>query len=164
MMIAGCRSFAPAIHGKARKRGQRRRAMSNKPSDQPGTFGGPGYSGFGGSAGYSGAGVGGVSGAYTGGDFTTEPWRPAPDTHHDDQIHDDVWERMQQAANLDASQIEVSVEAGVVTLEGQVEDRDMKHAAGELAERTPGVHRVHNRLHVGPPLLQRIKEKLTGRP
>lgn len=136
--------------------------MANDNSDQPGSFGGPGYSGFGGSAGYSGAGSGGVSGGYTGGDNTGEPWRPAPDTHDDDRIHDDVCEHLAQAAAIDASQIQVSVEARVVTLEGRVDTRSMKHAAGDLAERVPGVHRVHNRLHVGEPLLERLKDKLTG--
>jgi hypothetical protein len=137
--------------------------MTNKSNDDPGTFAGPGYSGFGGSAGYSGAGAGGITGGYAGGGYTGEPWRPAPHTHHDDQIHDDICARLSQATEIDASQIEVDVEAGVVTLRGRVEDREMKSAAADLAERVPGVTRVHNRLHVGEPLLERLKEKLSGR-
>jgi len=145
------------------KKHQRGSEPFNQPLVHPGGFGGPGYSGFGGSAGYFGGGAGGVSGGYTGGDASNEPWRPAPDTHHDDRIHDDIWERLSQATNIDTSEIEVSVEAGVVILEGRVEERPMKHAAGELAERVPGVHRVHNHLHVGEPLLDRLKDKLAGR-
>jgi hypothetical protein len=137
--------------------------MSNKNSTPPGAFVGPGYSGFGGSAGYYGGGLGGVSGGGGGGEPMTEPWRPAPDTHHDDRIHDDIRERFAQARDLDASEIEVDVEAGVVTLEGRVEERSMKDAAGEIAERVPGVHRVRNHLHVGEPLLERLKDKLAGR-
>jgi hypothetical protein len=129
----------------------------------PASFGGPGYSGFGGSAGYFGGGVGGVSGGYTGGASAGEPWRPAPDTHHDDRIHDDICGRLAQATGIDASEIEVSVEAGVVTLEGRVEERPMKYAAGDLAERVPGVNSVRNHLHVGEPLLDRLKDKLAGR-
>lgn len=137
--------------------------MSNKNDDLPGTFVGPGYGGFGGSAGYNGGGLGGVSGAGFGPDPSAEAWRPAPDTHHDDRIHDDICERLSQATNIDASEIEVSVEAGVVTLSGRVEQRPMKHAAEDLAERVPGVHRVRNQLHVGEPLLDRLKDKLAGR-
>jgi hypothetical protein len=137
--------------------------MANKNSIPPGAFVGPGYSGFGGSAGYFGGGLGGVSGGGGGGEPSTEPWRPAPDTHHDDRIYDDIRERLTRSLDIDASEIEVSVEAGVVTLEGRVEERATKHSAGEIAERVPGVHRVRNNLHVGEPLLDRLRDKLAGR-
>lgn len=137
--------------------------MANKNSTPSGAFVGPGYSGFGGSAGYYGGGLGGVSGGGGGGEPMTEPWRPAPDTHHDDRIHDDIRERLAQARDIDASEIDVDVEAGVVTLQGRVEERSMKDAAGDIAERVPGVHRVRNQLHVGEPLLDRLKDKLAGR-
>jgi hypothetical protein len=137
--------------------------MANKNGTPPEAVVGPGYSGFGGSAGYFGGGLGGVSGAGFGGEPQTEPWRPGPDTHHDDRIHDDICERLSQATNIDASEITVSVEAGVVTLEGRVDERPMKYAAEDLAERVPGVHRVRNQLHVGEPLLDRLRDKLAGR-
>lgn len=137
--------------------------MANRNSNPPEGNVGPGYAGFGGSAGYTGGGLGGVSGTGFGPDPLGEPWRPTPDTHHDDRIHDDICERLAQATNVDASEIEVSVEAGVVTLEGRVEERPMKHAAADLVERVPGVHRVHNRLRVGEPLLDRLKDKLADR-
>jgi len=137
--------------------------VTNKSNESGGNFAGPGYSGFGGSAGYFGGGAGGISGGFTGGEAASEPWRHAPDTHHDDRIHDDICERLAQAADIDAGEIQVSVEAGVVLLEGRVEERAMKHAAGELAERVPGVHRVQNQIHVGEPLLDRLKDKLAGR-
>jgi hypothetical protein len=141
--------------------------MANKPSGENNGSAGPGYGGFGGSAGYSGSGAGGISGGYAGGgysngDYAGEPWRPAPGTHHDDRIHDDVGARLAASEDVDASAIEVSVEAGVVTLEGQVETRAMKHTAGAVAELVPGVHRVHNRIHVGKTLMEALKEKLSG--
>lgn len=137
--------------------------MGNKQNDELGAFPGPGYAGFGGSAGYSGSGAGGVSGGYAGGGFSepaTEPWRPAPDTHHDDRIHDDVRLRLEQADAVNPSEIQVSVEAGVVTLSGQVATREMRTAAVDIAERVPGVHRVKNDLHIEQPLVEEIREKL----
>jgi BON domain len=137
--------------------------MSNKDNGELGAFAGPGYGGFGGSAGYSGAGAGGVVGGYAGGGFnepSTEPWRPGPDTHHDDQVHDDVRLRLEQADSVNPSEIQVSVEAGVVTLSGRVATREMRTAAVEVAERVPGVHRVKNDLHIEQPLAEELREKL----
>lgn len=139
--------------------------MSNKQNEDLGAFAGPGYGGFGGSAGYSGAGAGGVTGGYAGvrqGEppNTTEPWRPGPDTHHDDRIHDDVRLRLEQADEVNPSEVQVSVEAGVVTLSGQVATREMRTAAIDIAERVPGVHRVRNDLHIQQPLVEEIREKL----
>jgi BON domain len=139
--------------------------MSNKQNEDLGAFAGPGYGGFGGSAGYSGAGAGGVTGGYTGvgqGEPppTTEPWQPGPPTHHDDRIHDDVRLRLEQADEVNPSEIQVSVEAGLVTLSGQVATREMRTAAIDIAERVPGVHRVKNDLHIQQPLVEEIREKL----
>ena len=140
--------------------------MSNKRNDELGAFAGPGYGGFGGSAGYNGSGVGGISGAYTGGAYeggpatTGEPWRPAPDTLHDDEIAKDVKARLDRAEDVDASEVYVDVEAGVVTLSGHVATRDMRHAALEHAERVPGVSRVHNGLHVDQPLMDDLAERI----
>lgn len=136
--------------------------MSNKSHEERGGFAGPGYSGFGGSAGYSGSGAGGVAGGYAGGGYDAGPWRPVPDTLHDDRIESDVRERLQQAQDIDASAIVVSVEAGVVMLEGEIETREMKLAAGDIAERVPGVQRVHNQLHVQQTLLDQLRERLNG--
>jgi osmotically-inducible protein OsmY len=49
---------------------------------------------------------------------------------------------------LDASDIEVAVENGDVTLEGSVEDRRMKRLAEDIAASVPGVDDVHNRLRL----------------
>jgi osmotically-inducible protein OsmY len=135
--------------------------MSNKnDAETHAGFAGPGYMGFGGSVGYSGTSMGGVSGAYAGGSGTEGPWRPVPDTHHDDRIRADIQQRLEQADDVAAEEIEVDVEAGAVTLSGRVATRDMKHAAEEHAERVPGVQRVHNRLHVDEPLLEELAKKL----
>jgi hypothetical protein len=138
-----------------------------KRNEELGAFAGPGYAGFGGSAGYSGAGAGGISGGYAGGGLgeppnATEPWRPAPDTLHDDRIHDDVQLRLEQADDVNTSELEVSVEAGVVTLSGRVATREMRAAAVDIAERVPGVQRVKNDLHIQKPLAEELREKLAN--
>jgi hypothetical protein len=140
--------------------------MSNNQNDERGMFAGPGYSGFGGSAGYNGSGVGGISGAYTGGAYeggpvnTGEAWRPAPDTTHDDELAKDVKARLEQAEDVDATELSVEVEAGVVTLSGHIATREMRRAAVEHVERVPRVLGVHNRIHADQPLLEELAERI----
>lgn len=138
--------------------------MANKPQannlDTPHGFAGPGYAGFGGSAGYSGNGPGGVSGGYAGDGYSDGPWRPVPDTWHDDQIASVIRDRMAEAHDLDARQVEVDVEAGVVDLQGEIATRAMRRAVGELAKHVAGVRGVHNELHVTTPFFQELRAKL----
>jgi osmotically-inducible protein OsmY len=49
---------------------------------------------------------------------------------------------------LNATEIEVEVEGGAVTLSGVVDGSDAKLLAEELVETLPGVREVHNRLRV----------------
>ncbi len=126
----------------------------------PPSFAGPGYSGFSGSAGFNGAGVGGIAGGYTGGGNEGYSWTPPPETRHDDRIHDDVVDRLSLNDEVNAGDIQVEVEAGAVTLTGNVDNRHMKQTAGDIAEAVPGVSSVHNRLHVEHGLLDEIKHKL----
>jgi hypothetical protein len=64
----------------------------------------------------------------------------------DERIMDDVCELLTRDRDIDASQVDVKVEAGVVTLTGKVEDRNTKKYAGLLAERVSGVKDIHNLL------------------
>lgn len=66
----------------------------------------------------------------------------------DDRILDDVCQRLTQHGMLDASNIEVEVHNGEVTLDGQVEDRRAKRMAEDTAESVPGVWDVHNNLTI----------------
>jgi hypothetical protein len=50
--------------------------------------------------------------------------------------------------DVDASEIEVTVSQGVVTLTGVVEDRSAKRAAEDIAEEVLGVDDVRNELKV----------------
>lgn len=64
----------------------------------------------------------------------------------DERIMEDVCEMLTRDADVDASDIEVSVKDGEVTLSGTVPDRRMKRRAEDVAERAAGVRDVHNRL------------------
>jgi hypothetical protein len=61
-------------------------------------------------------------------------------------LYEDVCERMTRHGQLDASQIEVDVKDGEVTLTGSVADRRSKRLAEDIAESVHGVMDVHNRL------------------
>ena len=66
----------------------------------------------------------------------------------DARIREDVCERLSDDRDIDASDISVDVENGVVTLAGNIAQRRLKHAAEELAARCAGVKDVDNRLKV----------------
>ncbi len=66
----------------------------------------------------------------------------------DDRIEEDVCDRLAQHGQLDASNIDVSVDNGEVTLKGEVPDRRMKRLAEDIAFGVPGVFDVQNQLRI----------------
>jgi BON domain len=66
----------------------------------------------------------------------------------DDRIREDVCERLTMDHDVDASEIEVNVNDGVVTLTGTVHERHAKRVAEDLCESIPGVKDVQNQLRV----------------
>jgi hypothetical protein len=66
----------------------------------------------------------------------------------DERIREDVSDELFRHPEIDASEIEVQVQGGEVTLTGKVEDRHQKRLAEDLAERVSGVDDVHNQLKV----------------
>lgn len=66
----------------------------------------------------------------------------------DARIFEDVCESLARSPDVDASDLEVVVEAGEVTLRGTVEHRAAKRVAEDLAEAVPGVRDVHNALRI----------------
>jgi osmotically-inducible protein OsmY len=66
----------------------------------------------------------------------------------DDRIKEDINDRLTDHPYLDASDIEVIVAAGEVTLTGLVDSRNAKRMAEEIAEDVSGVANVENRLKV----------------
>jgi osmotically-inducible protein OsmY len=66
----------------------------------------------------------------------------------DERIHEDVCERLTEHPAVDASDIEVAVNDGDVTLTGRVESRSVKHLTEVMVETVSGVKEVHNQLRV----------------
>jgi hypothetical protein len=66
----------------------------------------------------------------------------------DANIEEDVCDLLTQHGKIDASDIEVKVENGEVTLTGKVNDRRSKRLAEDLAESISGVTDVHNHLRL----------------
>jgi Ni/Co efflux regulator RcnB len=67
----------------------------------------------------------------------------------DERIREDVNERLTDHPHIDASEIEVKVSNGEITLTGTVEDRQSKRLAEDIADSVSGVREVHNQLRVG---------------
>jgi hypothetical protein len=68
----------------------------------------------------------------------------------DERIREDVCEGLTAHPDVDASGIEVTVQAREVVLEGVVPDRASKRCAEDCAYEVRGVEEVHNRLRVAP--------------
>jgi hypothetical protein len=66
----------------------------------------------------------------------------------DERIFEDVCRRLSQHAQIDASDIEVEVKEGEVTLKGSVENRRTKRMVEANVDRISGVIDVHNRLRL----------------
>lgn len=68
----------------------------------------------------------------------------------DERIHEDINDRLTEDPWLDASDIEVQVAAGEVTLNGTVKARADKRRAEDIAEHVSGVDHVQNNLRAVP--------------
>ena len=66
----------------------------------------------------------------------------------DDRIREDISERLSDDPRLDATDIEVSVSGGEITLDGTVDSRFARRHAEDLAESCSGVRHVQNNLRV----------------
>lgn len=69
-------------------------------------------------------------------------------TRSDDRIREDVSDRLSDDWRVDASDIEVAVAAGEVTLTGTVNNREDKRRAEDIADDCSGVKHVQNNLRV----------------
>lgn len=72
-------------------------------------------------------------------------------TRSDERIREDVSDRLTDDSWVDASDIEVAVSAGEVTLSGTVDRRESKRRAEDVAESVSGVRHVQNNLRVQQP-------------
>lgn len=66
----------------------------------------------------------------------------------DERIRDEISDRLMTHPDIDASDMEITVQNGVVTLSGIAEDRHEKRLAELIAEDAVGVDDVDNRLKV----------------
>jgi osmotically-inducible protein OsmY len=66
----------------------------------------------------------------------------------DNRIREDVSEELTHHPEIDASEIEIRVTNGEITLTGTVPDRQSKRLAEDLVENCSGVKQVHNQLRV----------------
>jgi hypothetical protein len=66
----------------------------------------------------------------------------------DARVLEEACDRLADAPDVDASEIEVEVHEGEVTLSGTVHDRWQKRRAEDVIDRVSGVREVHNRLRV----------------
>lgn len=80
-----------------------------------------------------------------------------------ERILDDVSERLADHPEIDASEMEVDVQADVVILRGKIYDRGQKRMAEDVAESVSGVRDVRNELDVEKGMLQELTDAVTGR-
>jgi len=66
----------------------------------------------------------------------------------DERIKEDINDRLSDDWFVDASEIDVAVQNGEVTLTGSVDERSSKRRAEDIAESVSGVKHVENRLRV----------------
>ena len=76
---------------------------------------------------------------------------PKSYTRSDDRIREDLYERVMHHDHLDASEVNITVQQGKVTLEGSVPERHMKHDIENIADGCPGVTDIDNHLRVVRP-------------
>jgi len=69
-------------------------------------------------------------------------------TRSSDRIKEDISDRLSDAWDIDASDIDVSVDNNEVTLSGTVNSKQQKRRAEDIAESVSGVHNVQNNLRV----------------
>jgi hypothetical protein len=69
-------------------------------------------------------------------------------TRSDERIREDVHDRLADDSWIDASDIEVQVQDGEITLSGEVDSRDAKHRAEHVVEDVSGARHVQNNLRV----------------
>jgi osmotically-inducible protein OsmY len=66
----------------------------------------------------------------------------------DERLREEVSDRLMADDQIDASEIEVTVKDGEVTLTGTVEDRSAKRRAEDIAEQVMGIRDVMNQIRV----------------
>lgn len=79
----------------------------------------------------------------------------------DERIRDDVSEQLERHPGIDASDIEVQVQQGEVTLSGSVADRHAKRMAEDVADHVSGVREVQNQIRVNREMADRANHSMS---
>jgi osmotically-inducible protein OsmY len=66
----------------------------------------------------------------------------------DDRIHEEICELLTHHPLIDATLVEIQVENGEVTINGEVLDRRMKHMTEDVIDGVSGVRDIHNKLKI----------------
>jgi hypothetical protein len=77
-----------------------------------------------------------------------------------ERIYEDVCERLTDDDQIDASDIEVDAENGIVTLRGTVADRRQKRRAEDIAEQASGVRDVRNQLEIESAMVDDLSQRV----
>jgi hypothetical protein len=67
---------------------------------------------------------------------------------NDERTRDDVCDAIADQGHIDATDVDVKVESGIVTLSGTIASREHKRALERLVEGCRGVHEVRNELRL----------------
>jgi hypothetical protein len=112
------------------------------------SYGQSGYGGYGEGERFERGGRYGYGGGYGYGTGQFRGRGPRGYQRSDERIREDVCERLTDDPQIDASNLEVTVKGGEVTLSGTVNSREDKRRAEECAEDISGVKDVHNGLRI----------------
>jgi osmotically-inducible protein OsmY len=120
-----------------------------------GMYGGRGIGGSMSGTGMAGSFAGAGMGEMGGQGFEAERRRnvgrgPKGYQRSDERIREEISDQLMQHPLIDASDVEIEVQGGEVTLKGNVEDRNMKRMLEDLAESVLGVKDVHNHVRAQP--------------
>jgi len=82
------------------------------------------------------------------GSSSTKGRAPRGYKRSDERIQDDICDRLMQDGRVDASDVEVKVSNGEVTLTGTIESRSLKHHIENMVDAISGVQEIHNQLRI----------------
>jgi hypothetical protein len=82
----------------------------------------------------------------------------------DERIKEDVCDCLTRDSQVDASDIEVQVKDGEVTLTGTVSERNEKRRAEDAIDDVSGVKEIHNQIRVQPHQQDRSQQNMQGQP
>lgn len=80
----------------------------------------------------------------------------------DERILEDANEALTQHPDIDASEIEVFIKDGILTLSGTISTRHMKQAAEECVSAVVGVNKVKNELRIDTTKITQLRTSETS--